>query len=257
MTIPRILYDTRFRDDGVVLAYSEPEIEGFEKENAVDWRDYTSFRVSVGGSEFDATLAADGDVDTFSWYIKKPENDYTFKLQYESAPAVFTDLATVDTSIDPVIGMKTFPEVTVLAGRILRVEFIGLATEEDVRQLAAGIRLNAPIGQHQGVRPPNLRGDFVQSNMISVGGSFIGRDKVRQQITGTLELEFLQPQTFVRDQWLTLMEHAERFAFFYAWDLDDFPKEVVYAWAQGTPRPLNTGPNDKMSVSLPWGALAD
>ncbi len=255
MTIPRILYDTRFRDDGVVLAYSAAEVEGFEKENAVDWKDFTSFRVAGGGSEFDATLAADGDVDSFSWYIQAPVNDYTFKLKYESAPAVFTNLATVDTSVDPVIGMKTFNKVTVLAGRKIRVEF-ALATAEDVRQLAAGVRLDSPIGQHDGIRPPNLAGEFIQSNVESVGGSFIGRDKIRQQISSEIELEFLQPQTFVRDLWVPLLKHAERFAFFYAWNLDGFPKEVVYAWSRGNPRPLNSGPAGKMSVSLPIGALA-
>ncbi len=255
MTTPRILYDTRFRDDGVVLSYDAAEVEGFEKENAVDWRDFTLFRAATGITNLDATLAADGDLDTFSWYVKEPSTDYFLQLQYESAPAVFTPLATAQTS-DGLIGMLTFDKVTVLAGRKVRVRIAGVITTEDIRQLAAGVRLTPPTGQYEGIRPPNLRGEFVQSNLISVGGSFIGRDKVRQQITGELVSEFLAPQTYVRDLWLAMMEHAERFAFFYAWDLDGFPNEVVYAWAQGTPRPLNTGPGNKMSVTLPWGALA-
>ena len=257
MTIGRILFDSRFRDTGVVLSYSVAEVAGFEKENAVDWRDFSLFRAATGTTELDGLLSADGDVDTFSWYIKTPSTDYTFKLQYESAPATFTDLATVDTSVDPLIGMKTFNKVTVLNGRKIRVQLIGLTTVEDIRQFTAGVRLDFPIGQHQGIRPPNLRGRFVMSNLIGVNGSFLGRDKIRADIQGEIELEFVQPQTFVRDLWLAMMEHAERFAFFYAWDLDGFADEVVFAWARDTPRPLNSGPNEKMLVELPWSALAD
>jgi hypothetical protein len=257
MTTGRILYDSRFRDAGVVLSYEAAEVEGFEKENAVDWRDFSLFRLATGGNFFDATLAADGDIDTFCYYIKKPVNgDYTFKLFYESAPAVFTELTEIDTAIDPLIGMKTFDKVTVLAGRRIVVPFIDVVATEDVRQLTVGVRLDFPIGQHQGIRPPNLRGEFVQSNNISVNGSFIGRDKVRGNIRGEIALEFLNPTTFVRDQWLDLMEHAERFAYFYAWDLDTYPDEVVFSWALSTPRPINSGPANKMSVSLPWSALA-
>ena len=256
MTTGRILYDSRFRDDAVILSYNAAEVAGFEKENAVDWRDFSLFRAAIGTTELDALLAADGDVDSFSWYIKKPATDYTFKLQYESAPTVFTDLATVDTSVDPLIGMKTFGKVTVLNGRKLRVELIGLALVEDIRQLTAGVRLDFPIGQHQGIRPPNLRGEFVTSNVIGVNGSFLGRDKVRADIRSDVDLEFVQPQTFVRDLWVPFMEHAERFAFYYAWDLDDFPNEIVFAWALDTPRPTNSGPQNKMMVRLPMGALA-
>ena len=256
MTIGRILFDSRFRDDGVVLSYTETETEGFEAENSVDWRDFSLFRLDTGGvNALEATLAADGDVDTFGYYIKEASTDYALRLEYESAPAVFTILALVDTSIDPLIGMKTFEKVTVLSGRKLRVRFFNAAVE-DIRQLTAGVRLDFPIGQHQGIAPPNLRGEFVQSNTIGVNGSFLGRDKVRADIQGEIELEFVQHQTFIRDQWLDVMEHAERFAFFYAWNLDDFPDEVVFAWARSTPRPTNTGPATKMAASLPWSALA-
>lgn len=258
MTIGRILFDSRYRDAQVILAYSAAQVEGFELANAFDWRDFSLFRVAAGATQIESIAIIQGDLDSFSYYIKKPVNgDYTIKLQYESAPTVFTDLTTVDTSVDPLIGMKTFAKVTLLALRKTRILFDGVSVSEDVRQLTAGVRLDFPIGQHQGIRPPNLRGEFVQSNNIGVNGSFIGRDKVRADIRGDIELEFVQPTTFVRDQWLTLMEHAERFAFYYAWNLDDFPDEVVFSWARDTPRPINSGPNDKMTVSLPWSALAN
>lgn len=258
MTIGRILFDNRYRDPtGAAVSYSAAEVVGFEKENAIDWRDFSLFRVATGISELDVIHSTDQVIDTFSWYVKQPTNTLAFDLQFESSPAFFTTLATFSSVVgDPLIGMKTFAQVTVLAGRKVRVRFNAPLSTEDVRQVTAGTRLNFPIGQHQGIAPPNLRGEFVTTNLIGVNGSFIGRDKVRADIRGEIVLEFTRPQTFVRDVWLALMEHAERFAFFYAWNLDDFDEEVVFAWARDTPRPINAGPETKMTVRLPWSALA-
>lgn len=258
MTIGRILFDNRFRDpSGGAFTYSAAEVVGFEKENAIDWRDFSLFRVAIGTSNLDIIHTTDQVIDTLSWYVKQPTNVLAFDLQFESAPAFFTTLASFSSVVgDPLIGMKTFNQVTVLTGRKLRIAFNAPLSVEDVRQITVGTRLDFPIGQHQGIAPPNLRGEFVTTNLIAVNGSFIGRDKVRADLRGQIALEFVQPQTFVRDKWLALMEHAERFAFFYAWNLDDFPKEVVFAWARETPRPINAGPETKMTVNLPWSALA-
>ncbi len=258
MTIGRILYDNRYRTPaGGTFTYSGTETAGFEKENAIDWRDFSLFKPQTGlGTFFEITHATPEDIDTFCWYVKEPTSTFTMTLQYESAPAAFTTLATYNSANDPVIGMKTFNKVTVLAGRKIRIGISPLA-DSYIRQVATGLRLDFPIGQHQGIAPPNLRGSFVQSNVIGVNGSFIGRDKVRADIQGSIELEYLEPQTFVRDEWLAVMEHAERYPFWYAWNLDDYPDEVVWAAARETPRPTNTGPADKMRVTLPWAALAE
>lgn len=257
MTIGRVLYENLFRDPDVTsVTYSEAEVAGFEKENSFDWRDFSLFRIAPT-AKLDFTFSVDKVLDTFCAYvIPSDAGDLSFGLKYENIPASFLTLAIyLETAGDPPIIMKTFDQVTLLAGRILRVEFTSTGPE-DIRQLVAGTRLDFPIGQHRGIAPPNLRGEFVTSNLISVNGSFIGRDKVRAEIQGEINLEFVQPQTFVRDEWLALMAHAERFAFFYAWDLDGFPDEVVFAWARSTPRPSNTGPSAKMTTNLPWSALA-
>lgn len=260
MTIGRILFDNQFRNpDNTGFSYSGAEVVGFEKENAIDWRDFSLFRIPIAAENLDITMGADTEIDSFGWYTAPGENRIIALLvQYESAPAVFTTLSFSQSNLDGVLGLKPFTPVTVLAGRILRVTTTApIGGDQDIRQITVGKRLDFPIGQHRGIRPPNLRGTFVTSNVISVNGSFLGRDKVRADLQGDIELEFLQPQTFVRDLWVPFMEHAERFAFFYAWDLDGFPDEVVFAWARDTPRPLNTGPQNKMSVSLPWSALAE
>ncbi len=260
MTIGRILFENQFRNpDNTGFSYSGAEVSGFEKENAIDWRDFSLFRIATGIEELDITMDVDTVIDTFGWYVPPLDANRTITLvlKYESAPAVFTSITDFISSSDDLLGMKSFDPVTVLAGRILRVETQAVLGAQNVRQITVGKRLDFPIGQHRGIRPPTLRGSFVTSNVIAVDGSFLGRDKVRADIQGDIELEFLQPQTFVRDLWVPFMEHAERFAFYYAWDLDGFPDEVVFAWARDTPRPLNSGPQNKMSVSLPWSALAE
>ncbi len=257
MTTGRILYDNAYRDDDAVgFAYSGAEVVGFEKENARDWKSFSLFRIEAGLTELDITTGGARDVDSFAWFIKKPTNPFKMRLFYESAPAVFTLLASFDSALDPVLGLKTFNKVTVEAARIVRIEFDDGITEEDIRQLVVGERLDFPIGQHEGIRPPNLRGQFKTSNVVGVNGEFIGRDKVRADIQGDISLEFLDPTGFVRDKWLPVMEHAERYAFFYAWDFDTYPNEIVFAWSRENPRPLNSGPHGKMSVSLPFSASA-
>ncbi len=260
MTIGRVLYDNLLRDpDLSSLTYDGTEVVGFEKENAIDWRDWSLFRVEggVGTTTLEAKFGDDHVLDSASWYIKEPTETLTMRVLYESLPAFFTLLAEFTSLTDPLILLKTFDEVTLLSGRRLRFEFNDpVGVDQDVRQVAAGTVLAFPIGQHQGIAPPNLRGEFVVSNTIGVNGSFLGRDKVRADLQGEIDLEFVAPQTWVRDEWIPLMEHAERFAFFYAWDLDGFPDEVVFAWARSTPRPSNTGPSAKMTTNLPWSALA-
>ncbi len=258
MTIGRVLYQNLVRDPEVQsINYSGTETPGFEVANAFDWRDYSLFRPEVGSFNIDVILGEDRVLDSAAWYIKSnPENVITVGVQYESPPAFFNTLAGFSSDIDPDIALKTFDEVTLVTGARLRFVVNSPITAEDIRQLIAGPILEFPIGQHQGIAPPNLRGEFVMSNVIGVNGSFLGRDKVRAELQGEINLELVDPQDWVRDEWLALMEHAERFAFFYAWDLDDFLDEIVFAWARSTPRPENTGPNAKMTTILPWSALA-
>ena len=250
--LPRWLIDNRADDTGVVAAYSGVEQPGFEITNSSDWRDFTLFQVEVGVTTLDYTLAANADIDSAAiWNQVISGITGDVKLSYESAPAVFTVLATFSATMqNSKPKLKTFDKVTVLSGRKVRWEFDITGGTANFRQLTAGVINVAPIGQRDGLTPPNLSWGFVVNNQISVNGSIISRSTRRLDRRTDLILEFLS-ETYVRNDWEVTQTHMARKAMWYAWDLDRFPLEVTFASAESIDPPVNTTPTPFMTVTMP------
>ena len=245
----RVLYDDRSQDTGVTNTYDGTIVAGFELVNAFDWRDFSLFRVQGGVSNVDILLASDADIDTAAIFVGAGTAG-TLELQYESAPAVFTTLATFSGVTNTGgVAFQEFTKVTVLAGRKVRWAF-DLSGAMDMRQMSTGVQLRAPIGQRDGLSPATLNSGIVVNNQISVNGSVVGRSIRRLDRKNTIEWEYVT-ETFVRDEWDVFTTHMNRKACFYAWDFDRFPLEVVFGSAEAIPAPVNTTPAPFMKVTLP------
>ena len=253
----RALADTRANDTGATSVYSGTEIVGFEEINSHDWKDFTLFRVEENTTTLDITLAADADINTAHVWAKNISSiTGAIRLYYESAPAVFTLLASFGTALeDGVPQWKEFSRVTVLNGRKVRWEFIVTGGTADIRQLTAGIQLMAPRGQRGGVKPPTLQSGIIVNNVIAVNGSIIDRSVRRLDRDYNINWDFVSEQ-FVRTEWEDFAVHMTTKACIYAWDYDNYPDEIVFASAESIIPPLNMDIPQFMAVSMPLKVLS-
>jgi len=257
-TIGTVLYENSGRSTGATGVYSGTIIPGFEPENAFDWRDFSSFLVAAASTtDLDLTFGTAQTIDTWSVFTQQYDavGGAAIILKYESAPSVFTTIDTVSIPAgSAALTLRKVTPFTVAVGRKLRYEFMTNADSFYVRQLVTGERLEFPIGQHGGITPPNLQQGVVVSNTIAVNGSLIGRDKRRFERACKIDLDYLDP-AWVRTYWEPFVTHAIRYPFMYAWNLVDYPAEVVLAASRDIPAPENMGKRGKMRVSMPLHAI--
>ena len=246
MIYPSILYNNVLR--GITPTFSGTTLSGKPPANAVDWSDYSYFESNSG--TLDYVVTTDTAIDTLSVYVATftGTGAETIELQYESAPATFTSLVT----INPVGGKLTFNEftgVTVSSGRIIRFIITVGTGALLIRQLVVGAAMVAEQGQYQSATSPRLLGGVKVTNTISANGSILGRSIKRVERMGQLELEYLTP-AWVRATWEPFAAHAARYPFIYAWNTRDYPTEIAFSACEGIETPKHMGKGDKMSVSM-------
>lgn len=274
MTYGRVLYDNAIAGTDVdETFFNMSETDGFPEDYCRDWKDWTFFRVETvtgsGGTQGGVRWDNPDEVviDTFCWFMIEPGNPATslneHQLRLYEYDGGFTEIlsARVDLFSDGYIGMHVFDPVTIEAGNEIAVQFVNTNADFatypwDVRQLMVGERLDFPIGQHVGIAPAAFQRQFASSNNIAVGGSILGRDVVRANKSGVIELQYLN-ESFIEDDWVPFAEHAQRRPFFYAWDPTDHSQDVVFAAAVELPNPTNEMPTPKMEVRMPWVGLSE
>lgn len=253
MILPDVLYDNAFRD--ATPSYSGTITTGFEAVNAVDWRDFTKFRPSVGTTTFDVTCPANHAIDSFAFWAKmNVDASCTFLLQYESSVGVYTTLGSSisrnDLVANPMI-FQTFAAVTVLAGRKIRLSCTVATTGDwDIRQVTAGTRLTFETGQWAGLSPSRLQQGVVAENVIAQNGSIIARNLRRLEKQGKISLQYLTA-SWVRTYWNPFAVHASRYPFWFRHNPTDYATESAFAAASEINAPVNAMPTPRMSVDMP------
>lgn len=265
MTLGRILFDSPIF--GLTPAYSGTEVSGFGAANLNDWLEWTYFRATGATTlTVDYTLAAAADVDHWSvWHVypDNPSGAYSFKL-YRDLDGVsgwtLVDTVTVSAdTYDKKFFLRSFTSLAFSAGGKVRlqIELADAGDAVDVRQFVVGKALVFPIGQHGGIKPPTLQGGYVASNRVSVNGSFIGRDLIRQEKSGAIELEYLE-ESWIVTNWPAIRDHIKRYAFLWAWDLDGHPNDIAWcAPPEKIPSPVHSGGNNKLAVQIPVKMLSE
>lgn len=126
--------------------------------------------------------------------------------------------------------------VTATGAQVLGVIYAGIA-----------LQMQRPI--YKGHNPATMaRVTEYQSNE-SEGGQWLGRNVIRQGLKVDLSWSRLSAN-WVRQYFDPFAVSARVAPFFVAWNPQDFPREVAYAWTTADTKPDNTGPRDLMSVSL-------
>ena len=113
----------------------------------------------------------------------------------------------------------------------------------------AGIALQMQRPIYKGHTPATLaRVTEYQSNE-SEGGQWLGRNVIRQGLKIDFDWSNLSA-AWVRQYFDPFARATRTTPFFVAWNPQEFPREVAYAWTTGDPKFDNRGPRDLMSVSL-------
>jgi hypothetical protein len=245
MVNAQILYDNVLRASGATVAYDGTVVDGFEPVNAYDWRDFSLFRPQATKVLQTDLVAASLVNSVCVWWNAAGSN--TVLVEGWNG-AAWVALVTVSQS----------------AGTMQWVDFAGVSFTKyrftfdganDIRQITLGARFQFPMGQWQGIAPPQLLHGVVVENIISVNGSIIGRNIRRVVKEGLISLNYLDP-AWVRSSWNNFAIHASRYAFWWRWDPVSHPTEIGFTVADKIEAPKNSNPPGKMEVSMPLLYLA-
>jgi len=256
----RILWDTVFNKAGWTYATNWTDVAGFDGVHAMDWVDFTIARLPAGSDRrLTATNAAGTSfaVNTAALYYR-PFSGMTVTVNVKSHSG--TTLATLALDGTKAFAWLSFADHNVLNGQTVYLQFVVTGGSFDLRQaflgpvLAYSVAANSPqAGVSKNPRPPIFQGAAQPRNNLSVNGSFLGRNIRAQNRTGTIEIDYVLP-AWIRATWEPFVTHATSKTWFYAWDYDNYPTEVVFCGASEIIPPESTGPK-YWSVQIPYLAL--
>lgn len=243
LVIPEFLYSNQLRASDAFLEYQgATEDPKYPLANAIDWKDWTLFRVKEGTTDilFYLTDHVFMNLDAFGWFCKTlGENDTGFSIRVyrQTSPGVFSPIIdAIDPQAQP-LGMVRFPQVTTLGDTPHLIRFIVPAGKSlYIRQVALGLALVPTIGQQVGIVPPSLQQSWKLSNGMSVNGSLISRSLLRLVKEYNVDLEYLTPD-WVATYWKPFCTHALKYPFFFRWSPRNYPGDCMFAAASGIPGP--------------------
>lgn len=237
-----IAYDNVFAR-GTLTASSSPA--GGEAENAVDGLTWDYWQPSGAGPH---TLTVDlGAAESVDYLALHAQNLATslgsITLERSADGMAWTTVSGPHSPTDTAPLLFLFEAVSY---RYYRVTMTGSVSQLGVLQ--AGARLTLPEGIFVGESPASLNPRNEIMNSTSEGGQFLGRSLIRTGVTNSIKQDRVS-QEFARNDWQAFADHAQLMPFFYAWRVDDYPLEVMYAWSRGDSQVQQQG-NGFMTVEI-------
>lgn len=228
---PRILYNNFLLLDDATVTTDAPPVDGYDFQNAYDWRGYTFWRVTTGTYYLTVNFATAKTVNSWAFYATTlAKVGGSISLEYS------TDGGTTWLAAGPVITPgDTTPIYKVLAAPILagkwRVKVVSPSIV-DIGCICIGYDFQFERGCWVGFSPPRLARDTDITNTKSQGGVWLGRTIMRNGVAFDFPLDLLTPG-WVETYWRPFVIAAERHPFFVLWNNSDFPTDVAYAWSDG------------------------
>lgn len=229
---PAVGYNNLYRNAAAAVTASSADAS-YPKELAYDWFLADYFKTGGSGTQY---LRADmGSAMAVDWGgIGRGHNlaslGATAKLQY-SNDNFAADINTALT-ITPTDDSSIFRTFTAISARHWQWEITAGAGAYILPQLAFGPRLDIPLAPNPGFAPPQFANNDEITNLKNMNGADIARyieykgGQIKQGFT-------LLTASWVRANWGAFRDHARKYAFFYAWNPDDFNAEVAYCRTRG------------------------
>lgn len=221
-------YDNVFLQAGCTVTASG-EVVGFEKENAIDWKQYDWWKTAGTGTHWiKAALSAPYECNYGAvWGHNLNLVGGDFKFQHSSDNSVWVDAHTVVSVSTPNLQVVTF---TAPARQYWRL----LVTTASGASIIAGVQLgrSLALGHGLGVGAEiNALAPSVESKTAdSDGGVLLGVSVKRTTVAGSIDLNNLDPQ-WVRDEIAPLISHLNSGKpCIFSWNPDEYPDECLLIW---------------------------
>jgi len=218
--LPRIGHENFFRT-GTVTVSSEDAAH--PKELAYDGFTYDGWRTTGGATEW---IAVDRGSAQSADYLAIAAHTLTgcdLTPQHSDDGSSWSNIESAYTAVDnrPIVW-----EFASVSKRHWRLLIENAAAAVSLGAIHVGLKLQLPAALPVGWQPPTLNEKIEYSNVMSQGGQLLGRNVVRRGAEARVTTD---PMTylFARDEWLTFLETAERFAVFFWWSMGD-QAEILY-----------------------------
>lgn len=182
----------------------------------------TSFQAETGETwtiNQDGVLHADLVVRRFAFELQ-PDDD---------APLVFLDTMRTARHMQLTVSGPTVPQIAVVyVGELLAMP----------RRVAGGYQ------------PITLSRETMLTRALSRGGQFLGQSFRRMGVVGSAAFQHLD-EDWYRANFDPFVKSARRFPFFFMWNPEQFPGEVVYGWCEQDIRPAYMNVVNQIEVNFP------
>ena len=217
--LPRIGYKNLFRE-GTVNASSQDD--DYPKENAYDGLTYDAWRSTGAATEWVRTQVSSQNADYMA-IAAHTLAGCDVKPQRSTDGSAWTDLESAYTVPDnrPIVW-----EWTSVADAYWRLLISNAAGPVSIGAIHVGLKTPMQKGLAVGWEPPELNEDVVYTNTMSHGGQSLGRSIVRRGARAQVSSEPVS-FTWAREDWLSFVEVARRYAVFFWWSFLG-KTEIVY-----------------------------
>jgi hypothetical protein len=220
------MYDNLL-EQGAVVASSENA--SFPVANCFDWNTADYFQPNTTGTiNITLTLSAAGSANYFALYNQDLYlNGGAIRLQYWNGAAwvnATPDIYPLDNSPK----VMFFDEKSSTQWRVV----ITCSVIPNIGVLSFGQYLPMQYGNYLNWTPPILARSTKVTNNLSETGAFLGRSILSKGMLTNLVLQYAQ-DSWVRDNWLPFIRHAEQKPFFWSPNVDDHPTEAAFCWTEG------------------------
>lgn len=239
----RICYDS-YLDDATITSTITPD-DGYPLDNIVNDQTFERCKSPYPALPIDIDLGSAKSVDYVACVGKSLEGVYVY-YSYDGI-----DYEQISSLLDATKTAKMLIFESVLA-RYWKVILSNLTDGEiDVANVKMGEALAMYRPIYGGHSPATLSRKTVLSNTISEGGEFLSSNITRQGFSGSYDYQHL-PAEWYREYFDPFVSHARTGTYYIAWNPEDYPTEVIYAWSTSDIQPSNMGIRDLMQVS--WSA---
>ena len=132
----KLIFENNLVEGPSSVSYSGTEISGFEKENAYDYLDFSTFKPQVSATtNLDFTMGSSQTVQALGIFAKKVGGSgLDINVFYESSPSTFTSLGSF-TNLDGALSILDITDTTSVSGRRFRIQFVSDSTQYEIRQI--------------------------------------------------------------------------------------------------------------------------
>ena len=142
-------------------------------------------------------------------------------------------------------GMLLFASRTVAQ---IRLTLSGATGPVGIAVVFAGQRLTMQRPSYAGVVPSSLTETVQRMPKVSDTGQFLGTQIIRKGVKAQAQFRHLT-DAWYRANFEPFAQHSRSLPFFYAWNPEEDPQGVIYAFAAGDMEPEKMGIRDMLSVS--------